>query len=220
MERHQGACRNATRTPGGLALITELVLATHNPHKVVEMRTMLTDLGIQVRSLAEFDRAPEVNEDGTTYEENALKKARSAAAFTGKPALADDTGLEVEALDGRPGVHAARFAGEHCSFQDNIKKLLGLLNGVPTERRGARFISVLALVTPDGREEVVRGELEGRITEEASGIGGFGYDPVFFSVEAGKTLAEMSPKEKNRISHRGRAVEMARELLKRRTIGA
>jgi XTP/dITP diphosphohydrolase len=220
MERHQGACRNATRTPGGLALITELVLATHNPHKVVEMRTMLTDLGIQVRSLAEFDRAPEVNEDGTTYEENALKKARSAAAFTGKPALADDTGLEVEALDGRPGVHAARFAGEHCSFEDNIKKLLGLLNGIPTERRGARFISVLALVTPDGREEVVRGELEGRITEQPTGVRGFGYDPVFFSVEAGKTLAELSAEEKNQISHRRRAVDKARELFKRQTIGA
>jgi XTP/dITP diphosphohydrolase len=181
---------------------------------------MLADLGVHVRSLAEFHGAPEVNEDGMTYVENALKKARSASSFTGKPALADDTGLEVDALDGRPGVHAARFAGEHCSFEDNIKKLLGLLNGIPTERRGARFISVLALVTPDGREEVVRGELQGRITDEPSGVGGFGYDPVFFSVEAGKTLAEMSADEKNRISHRGRAVCKARELFKRETIGA
>jgi XTP/dITP diphosphohydrolase len=220
MERYQGACRNATGTAGGPALITELVLATHNPHKVVEMRTMLTDLGIQVRSLAEFDGAPEVDEDGTTYGENALKKARSASAFTGKPALADDTGLEVEALNGRPGVHAARFAGEHCSFQDNIQKLLGLMNGIPTERRGARFISVLALVTPDGREEVVRGELEGRITEQPTGVAGFGYDPVFFCAGAGKTLAELSAEEKNQISHRGRALDKARELLKRQTIGA
>ena len=101
------------------------------------MGSMLKDLGVQVRSLAEFDGAPEVVEDGSTYEENALKKARSAAAFTGKPSLADDTGLEVEALDGRPGIHAARFAGEQCSFQDNITKLLTVLKGVPRERRGA-----------------------------------------------------------------------------------
>jgi XTP/dITP diphosphohydrolase len=220
MERHQGACRNATGTAGRPALITELVLATQNPHKVVEMKSMLADLGIEVRSLADFHGAPEVDEDGATYMENALKKARSAAAFTGKPALADDTGLEVEALGGRPGVYAARFAGEHCSFQDNIKKLLGLLNGIPTEQRGAQFISVLALVTPDGREEIVRGELDGRITEEPVGVDGFGYDPVFFSVEAGKTLAELSPEEKNRISHRRRAVDKARELFKRETIGA
>jgi XTP/dITP diphosphohydrolase len=197
-----------------------LVLATRNPHKVAEMGSMLKDLGVRVRSLAEFDGAPEVVEDGSTYEENALKKARSAAAFTGKPSLADDTGLEVEALDGRPGIHAARFAGEQCSFQDNITKLLTVLKGVPRERRGARFVCVLAFVGPDGREELVRGELEGRITEEPAGIGGFGYDPVFFSPEAGKTLAELSPEEKNRISHRHRAVNMARVLLQRETIGA
>ena len=181
---------------------------------------MLKDLGVRVRSLAEFDGAPDVVEDGATYEENALKKARSAAAFTGKPSLADDTGLEVEAINGRPGIHAARFAGEHCSFQDNIAKLLTVLKGVPRERRAARFVCVLAFVGPDGREEVVRGELEGRITEEPAGIGGFGYDPVFFSPEAGKTLAELSPEEKNRISHRRRAVDMARVLLQRETIGA
>jgi len=184
------------------------------------MSGLLKDLGVRVRSLGEFDGAPEVLEDGSTYEENALKKARSAAAFTGKPSLADDTGLEVEALDGRPGIHAARFAGEHCSFHDNITKLLTLLKGVPKERRAARFVCVLAFVGPDGREELVRGELEGRITEEPAGIEGFGYDPVFFSPEAGKTLAELSPEEKNRISHRRRAVDMARVLLQRETIGA
>ena len=184
------------------------------------MSGMLKDLGVRVRSLGEFDGAPEVVEDGSTYEENALKKARSAAAFTGKPSLADDTGLEVEALDGRPGIHAARFAGEQCSFRDNITKLLTVLKGVPRERRGARFVCVLAFVAPDGREDLVRGELDGRITEEPAGIGGFGYDPVFFSPEAGKTLAELSPEEKNRISHRRRAVNRARVLLQRETIGA
>jgi XTP/dITP diphosphohydrolase len=198
----------------------ELVLATRNQHKVYEIGSLLKDLGIQVRSLAEFGDAPEVIEDGATYEENALKKARSAAAFTGKPALADDTGLEVEALNGQPGIHAARFAGDGCSFQDNIRKLLNVLQGVPRERRLARFICVLALVTPDGREELMRGELEGGITEEPAGVGGFGYDPVFFCSEAGKTLAELTPEEKNRISHRRRAVDKARELFKRETIGA
>jgi len=198
----------------------ELVLATRNHHKVTEITGMLADLGIRVRSLAEFADAPEVVEDGTTYEENALKKARSAAAFTGKPALADDTGLEVDALDGQPGVHAARYAGEHCSFQDNIRKLLAALNGVPKERRAARFVCVMALVMPDGREELVRGELEGRITEEPAGVGGFGYDPVFFSLQGKKTLAELTPDEKNHISHRRRALDLARELFKRETIGA
>jgi XTP/dITP diphosphohydrolase len=198
----------------------ELILATRNPHKVAEIGSMLKDLGIRVRSLAEFRDAPEVIEDGATYEENALKKARSAATFTGKPALADDTGLEVEALEGRPGVHAARFAGEHCSYQDNISKLLTVLKGVPREHRGARFVCVLALVMPDGREELVRGELEGWITEEPAGAGGFGYDAVFFSPQAEKTLAELSPDEKNRISHRRCAIERARELFNRETIGA
>ncbi|HEY3196568.1 MAG TPA: XTP/dITP diphosphatase [Nitrospirales bacterium] len=198
----------------------ELVLATRNQHKVTEITGMLADFGIQVRSLAEFPCAPEVIEDGTTYEENALKKARSAAAFTGKPSLADDTGLEVDALDGQPGVHAARYAGEHCNFEDNIRKLLAALKGVPKERRAARFVCVMALVMPDGREELVRGELEGRITEEPAGAGGFGYDPVFFSLQAKKTLAELTADEKNRISHRRRALDLARDLFKRETIGA
>jgi XTP/dITP diphosphohydrolase len=220
LERNQKLGQAATGTVRRASLITELVLATGNRHKVEEIGTMLKDLGIRVRSLAEFSGAPEVVEDGTTYEENALKKARSAAAFTGRPALADDTGLEVDALDGRPGLYAARFAGEGCSFEDNINKLLGLLNGVPLERRGARFVCVLALVTPGGRQEVVRGELSGRITEARSGVGGFGYDPVFFATEAAATLAELTPEEKNRISHRRRAVDKMVELLKRETIGA
>jgi XTP/dITP diphosphohydrolase len=190
-----------------------LVLATGNRHKVEEIGDMLADARIKVRSLAEFPGAPEVVEDGVTYRENALKKARSAAAFTGKPALADDTGLEVDALDGRPGLLAARFAGEGCTFQDNIRKLLDLLEGVPPERRGARFVCVLALVEPGGREQVVEGELPGRITETQAGVGGFGYDPVFYVPEAGKTLAELGAEEKNRISHRRRALDKARAFI-------
>lgn len=174
---------------------------------------MLADLPITVRSLAEFPGAPEVVEDGATYRENALKKAWSAAKFTGKPALADDTGLEVDALGGQPGLYAARFAGEGCTFQDNILKLLRLLKGVSSERRGARFVCVIALVTPDGREQVVDGELRGRITESQSGGGGFGYDPVFYVPEAGKTLAELTADEKNRVSHRRRALDRARTII-------
>lgn len=174
---------------------------------------MLADLPIAVRSLAEFPGAPEVAEDGVTYRDNALKKAWSAAKFTGKPALADDTGLEVDALGGQPGLYAARFAGEGCSFQDNIRKLLHLLEGVPSEHRGARFVCVIALVSPEGREQVVEGELRGRITESQAGSGGFGYDPVFYVPEAGKTLAELTADEKNRISHRRRALDRARMII-------
>jgi len=190
------------------------VLATGNRYKVEEIRAILADLGIVVRSLSEFPGAPEVVEDGATYRDNALRKARAAAEFTGKPALADDTGLEVDALGSRPGLYAARFAGEGCTFQDNIRKLLGLLEGVPVERRGARFVCVLAFVDPGGHEQIVEGELRGRITETQSGVGGFGYDPVFYVPEAGKTLAELAPDEKNRISHRRRALDKAREIIK------
>jgi len=161
-----------------------------------------------------------VIEDGATYQENALKKARSAAAFTGKPALADDTGLEVEALGGQPGLYAARFAGEGCTFQDNIRKLLHLLDGVPFERRGARFVCVIALVEPNGREQVVEGDLRGRITESQAGGDGFGYDPVFYVPEVGKTLAELTAGEKNRVSHRGRAVDKAKRLILGVNVGA
>lgn len=190
-----------------------MVLATANRHKVEEISEMLADHRIVVRSLGEFPGAPEIVEDGSTYGENALKKARSAAKFTGKPALADDTGLEVDALGGRPGLFAARFAGEGCTFQDNIRKLLDLLEGVPAERRGARFVCVLAFVLPGGRERVVEGELLGRITEVPAGVGGFGYDPVFYVPEVGKTLAELAPEEKNRLSHRRRALDKAREMI-------
>lgn len=189
------------------------MLASANRHKVREIQALLADLPVTVRSLAEFPGAPDVVEDGATYRENALKKARSAADFTGKPALADDTGLEVDALDGRPGLYAARFAGEGCTFQDNIAKLLRLLEGVPAENRGAWFVCVLAFVVPGGRELVVEGELRGRITEAQSGARGFGYDPVFFVPEVGKTLAELSFEEKNRISHRRRALDKARGFL-------
>ncbi len=191
----------------------ELVLATRNPDKGKELQAILGDSGIRIRTMADFPDAPDVVEDGATCRENALKKAIAAQQFTGLPAIADDTGLEVEALGGRPGVYAARYAGEHATYQDNCRKLLRELAGVPTERRGARFRTVAAIAYPDGRTAVAEGVLEGRITEAEQGTGGFGYDPVFYVPALGRTLAEISAAEKNRISHRALAFQQAKKLL-------
>ncbi len=192
------------------------MLATHNPDKRVEIADLLGNLGIVVRSLAEFPQVPEVVEDGKTCEANAIKKAKTIADYTGLTAVADDTGLEVDALGGRPGVHAARYAGAHASYEDNWKKLLYELDGVAFEQRGARFLTVVAIASP-AREQVetVEGVLNGVIAQCPAGSGGFGYDPVFFVPELGKTLAEITPSEKNRISHRARAFAKAKAILQR-----
>ncbi|MDP1768456.1 MAG: XTP/dITP diphosphatase [Nitrospirota bacterium] len=195
-------------------MIRELVLATRNRHKVMELVALLRDLGITTRSLDEFPDAPDVVEDGTTCEANAIKKARAIAEFTGLPAVADDTGLEVDALGGRPGVYAARYAGEDATYEDNCRKLLRELTGVPRERRTARFLTVAALALPSGEVQVAQGILDGTITEEASGALGFGYDPVFFVSELGKTLAQISADQKNTISHRAKAFTHMRDILK------
>lgn len=195
-------------------MITELVLATRNEHKGQELRALLSSDGLTIRTLREFPDAPDVVEDGATCEANALKKAREIARHTGLPAIADDTGLEVEALGGRPGVYAARYAGEAATYKDNCAKLLRELEGVPRDRRRARFLTVAAIALPTGQSAAVEGSLEGIITEREIGSQGFGYDPVFFVPESGKTLAEMSQAEKNRISHRARAFGKAKELLK------
>jgi XTP/dITP diphosphohydrolase len=157
-----------------------------------------------------------VVEDGATCEENALKKARETAIETSHWALADDTGLEVDALGGRPGAFAARYAGEHATYADNCEKLLKELKDIPVEQRGARFLTVMALSDPEGQTEVVQGELQGQITEQFYGSQGFGYDPVFYVPKAHKTLAEMTLAEKNELSHRGQALRLAKDLLKRR----
>ena len=190
-----------------------LVLATANRHKVEEIQAILNDVGIPILTLNEFPNFPGVEEDGVTCQENAIKKAKATAAFTGRWALADDTGLEVDALHGRPGVYAARYAGEHATYEDNCKKLLQELQTVPSDGRTARFITVVALSNPEGHTEIVEGVLEGTITQEFHGTGGFGYDPVFYVPQAGKTLAEMTFAEKNRMSHRARAVTNAKSLL-------
>ena len=195
-------------------MIRELVLATRNRHKVEELVALLGDLGITIRTLDEFPDAPDVVEDGDTCEANAVKKARAIAEFTGLPAVADDTGLEVDALGGRPGVYAARYAGEDATYEDNCRKLLGELMGVPRERRTARFLTVAAVALPSGGIRVAHGMLDGVIAEETSGTSGFGYDPVFLVPELGKTLAELSADQKNTISHRAKAFTQAKDLLR------
>ncbi len=189
------------------------MLATRNPDKGRELDALLKDSGIRIRTLAEFPNAPEVVEDGATCEANAVKKAMAIAQYTKLPAVADDTGLMVEALGGRPGVHAARYAGEGATYEDNCRKLLHELAGVPHERRGARFVTVAAISDPKGKVEVLQGVLDGLITDAPAGAKGFGYDPVFFVPELGKTLAQMTLEEKNRISHRARAFAKIKELL-------
>jgi len=194
-------------------MIRELVLATRNRNKVIELVALLGDLGIKIRTLDEFPDAPEVVEDGDTCEANAIKKARAIAESTGLPAVADDTGLEVDALDGRPGVFAARYAGEDATYEDNCRKLLRELVGVPREQRTARFLTVAAIALPSNGIRVAQGTLEGVIAEEASGTLGFGYDPVFHIPELGKTLAQLSVDQKNTISHRAKAFAKVREML-------
>ncbi len=190
-----------------------LVLATRNEGKVKEIREALSGLEVDLLTLSDFPEVPEVHEDGATFSENAKKKALTVAKFTGLPALADDSGLEVDALGGMPGVRSARFAGEGADDDANNRKLLELLKGLPPERRTARFRCVLALAFPDGEVYTVEGTCEGLIAEEPAGEGGFGYDPLFLIPEEGRTFAQMTREEKNSLSHRGRALRKLREVL-------
>lgn len=187
--------------------MTRLVIATKNPGKLAEMREIMASLGWAVE-VVEAAAWPDVDETGDTLEANALLKARAAVAASGISALADDTGLEVAALGGAPGVHSARFAGPRATAEDNVRKLLAELEGV--RDRSARFVTVVALARPDGSALTARGELRGRIAEEARGSGGFGYDPVF--EVRGKTLAELSVADKNRLSHRALALRRLGEM--------
>lgn len=186
---------------------SKLVLATANPNKVKEMRDILSGLGIDVLTLADFPPMDEVDETGDTLEANALLKADAVYRHTGLPSLADDTGLEVDALGGRPGVYSARYAGPNASYEDNVAKLLGDLKGVADADRIARFRTVMALRLSDAEHLVADGVAEGRIIGERRGADGFGYDPVFLPSDGnGRTFAEMAPAEKNAISHRARAL--------------
>ncbi|MGF1616798.1 MAG: RdgB/HAM1 family non-canonical purine NTP pyrophosphatase [Acidimicrobiia bacterium] len=182
-------------------MIPRLVIASKNKDKIAEIEAVLTEAGLADAVVRGLDW-PEVDETGATLEENALLKARSVAGFTGLPALGDDTGLEVVALAGRPGVHTARYAGESATYEENYTKLLGDLNGIDDRR--AWFRTVVALVFPDGSEVVASGQIDGVITREPRGESGFGYDPVF-EVD-GFTFSEMADGEKNSMSHRARAL--------------
>jgi XTP/dITP diphosphohydrolase len=186
-------------------MIKEIVIATTNQGKVKELAELLDGVFEKIGSLNDYDVFPNIVEDGKTFGENALKKARAIAIFTKKTTLADDSGLEVEALEGRPGIFSSRYAGENAGDKENIKKLLEELKGI-TDRK-ARFVCSLALVFPDAQEIIVEGTCDGIILDEPRGQGGFGYDPVFFLPELNKTMAELQRQEKNLISHRGRAVK-------------
>jgi len=183
-----------------------LLVATRNAGKLRELRALLGPEGIEVRGLAEVPGAPEVEEDGATFLENARKKARALTEVTGLLALADDSGLAVEALGGRPGVRSARYAGPGATDADNNRKLLEELRDVAPEGRRAAFVCAMVLAAPGREEAEAEGRLEGRILSEPRGEGGFGYDPLFLVEEQGLTLAEMALGAKNRLSHRSRAL--------------
>lgn len=183
-----------------------LVIATFNPHKAAEILAILPALPLELRNLGDFPGAAAAVEDGATLEENAVKKALSAAVFSACWALADDTGLEVDALGGAPGVRSARYAGEACSSAANIARLLRELRGVPAGLRAARFACVIALASPSGAVRTARGTLEGRIALAPRGAHGFGYDPLFEEAGSGRTLAELPAAEKNARSHRALAL--------------
>jgi XTP/dITP diphosphohydrolase len=192
---------------------TELVLATRNKHKVFEISHILKGLKVRIIPIDDIKRAPEVEEDGDTLKYNASKKARTIALFSGKWALADDTGLEVGYLGGEPGVYSARWAGPGCSYADNNKKLLRKLKGVTGAGRKAAFKCVIALSSPAGKVLTVEGKIAGSIAESEKGAKGFGYDPLFIVPALKRTFAELPIGIKNKISHRARALKKARKLI-------
>jgi XTP/dITP diphosphohydrolase len=193
----------------------KVVLATRNQGKIVELRRILD--GIDVVGLEEYPDAPDVPETELTFQGNALLKARAIAAHTGLPAVADDSGLCVDALNGMPGVFSARWAGRHGDDEANIDLLLSQLSDVAPELRGARFVCVAAIAWPSGEEETVEGQLTGHIIGERRGTHGFGYDPIFVPDDETRTTAELSPEQKDAISHRGKAFRaLAERLLARR----
>lgn len=196
----------------------KVVLATHNPHKVEEIRDILAGLNIELLSLDSFPQIGEIVEDGETLEENARKKARTVFETTGILSLADDTGLEVEALGGRPGVYSARYSGEHATYKQNNEKLLGELKDILPEKRKAKFRCVISIFG-NGIDEIASGEVPGRIGGGERGVNGFGYDPLFVAEGYDITYAEMDSETKNKLSHRARALEEARKILVKLTAG-
>ncbi len=191
----------------------EIVIASRNKKKIEELKRILEGLNTKLLSMDDFPELEEVVEDGETFDANALKKARYVCNKTGLPSLADDSGLEVDALGGKPGVRSARFARENATDEDNIKKLLEELNGVPENLRSARFVCCIALVLPNGEEHLFWGFVKGKITNQPRGEKGFGYDPVFIPEGYEKTFAEMESCEKDSISHRKEALDKLKKFL-------
>lgn len=200
--------------------VYQAVIATGNKHKLEEIGVILKDFQLEVLSMKDVGLdGLEIIEDGNTFEENALIKAKTVMEKTGKLALADDSGLEVDILNNQPGIYSARFAGEHATDRENNDKLLKLLKDIPLENRKARFVCAMAAVFPNGDIIVLRGECSGVIGFEPKGKSGFGYDPLFIIEEYGKTFAELGEERKNKISHRAIALEKLKEELKTRLEG-
>ena len=192
-----------------------IVFATGNAGKIKEIRMIMEDTGMEVVSMKDAGIRVDIEENGQSYEENALIKARAVAAFTKDIVMADDSGLEIDALNKEPGVYSARYMGEDTSYDVKNKNLIDRLDGVPKEKRTARFVCAIAAVLPDGRELVTRQTMEGYIGWEPEGENGFGYDPIFYLDEYGCSSAAISPEQKNAISHRGKALRAMKELLKK-----
>ena len=193
-----------------------LLIATHNPGKLSELTRLLGDVPFELVSLADVGIHHQVDETGETFEQNATLKAETYARLSGLPTLADDSGLEVDALDGEPGVRSSRYAGDNATDADRIAFLLSKLDNIPAGDQSARFRCVIAVAWPGGPLELHSGACEGRIIKAPRGSNGFGYDPVFFIPAMGKTMAELTTAQKNRVSHRGLAARMASAALKQR----
>lgn len=191
----------------------KIVIASGNKDKIAEIKSIFKESDFKFLTLDDFSDYPEVVEDGNNLFENALKKAKEISEFTGLPAISDDTGLEVDALDGRPGVYSARYAGENATYSDNVDKLLREMSGIPAQQRTARFRTVCVFYNSENTVHA-EGKVKGQIITERRGDKGFGYDPVFYIEEQDKTFAEMDKDEKNEISHRGKALKNLYELLK------
>lgn len=195
----------------------QIILATHNRGKMKEMSSILAPLSVKLLTLEDFPQIGEIPETGKTLKENAFIKAETVHQKTGLPALADDTGLEVDALDGAPGVHSSRYDGETATFEDNCRKMLQEMDGIPPKERTARFHTVIAFVSNSGNEWT-EGMVEGRILEKKRGDGGFGYDPLFYYPPLKKTFAELNSEQKNNISHRGKALRNFCQILEKRIV--
>lgn len=192
----------------------KIIFATGNQDKMKEIREILCDLDAEILSLKDAGIQADIVEDGTTFEENAEIKAKTISRMTGEIVLADDSGLEIDYLNKEPGIYSARYMGEDTSYRIKNKNLIDRLEGVPDEQRTARFVCAIAAAFPDGTVKTVRGVMEGRIGYEERGENGFGYDPIFFLPEYGMSSAEISREEKNKISHRGKALRMIKDELK------